>query len=46
MYLKHYTTAQLLDSAKNTELLTSYRKACKEEVELRTNLKIRINDIH
>jgi hypothetical protein len=46
MYIKNYTNKQLLDAVQNPELLVSYRRACKEELESRGNFKINYNDSH
>lgn len=46
MNIKYYTNEQLLDAVKNPELLDAYRKACKEELENRSNFKIVSNDLY
>jgi hypothetical protein len=46
MNIKHYTNEQLWDAVQNPELLVSYRRACKQELELRGNFKLLHNDIH
>lgn len=46
MKIKYYTNEQLLDAVQNPELLDAYRKACKEELESRSNFKVISNDLH
>ena len=46
MDIKYYTNEQLLDAVQNPELLDAYRKACKKELESRSNFKVICNDLY